>query len=186
MVGVTRPTLGWVYSVNEYHRNMRFQNFGIPFRSFRRCDFKVSEYHFEALGYLPGGKSGLQEVWWGKSWLPGGLVSLIGRRDVLGGDLRERPAKSREAKSGFGLRGSTCLGGLSGKNVAKGLGLEGGSGAEQEDSRPLFRHLFQTPELLHTARHASDPLVPRGRRILLYLTGGCCVSFPQFGGSAHG
>ena len=150
MVGVTRPTLGWVYSVNEYHRNMRFQNFGIPFRSFRRCDFKVSGYHFEALGYLPGGKSGLQEVWWGKIWPPGGLVSLIGRRDVLGGDLGERPAKFREAKSGFGLRGSTSLGGLSGRRFAKGLGLEGGS-------RGRARLLFQTPEPLHTARHASDP-----------------------------
>ena len=129
---------------------MRFQNFGIPFRSFRRCDFKVSGYHFEALGYLPGGKSGLQEVWWGKIWPPGALVSLIGRRDVLGGDLGERPAKFREAKSGFGLRGSTSLGGPSGKKYAKGLGLEGGS-------RGRVRLLFQTPEPLHTARHASDP-----------------------------
>ena len=77
-------------------------------------------------------------------------MSLIGRRDVLGGDLGERPAKFREAKSGFGLRGSTCLGGLSGKSVAKGLGLEGGS-------RGRARLLFQTPEPLHTARHASDP-----------------------------
>ena len=77
-------------------------------------------------------------------------MSLIGRRDVLGGDLGERPAKSREAKSGFGLRGSTKLGGLSGNNIAKGLGLEGGS-------RGRVRLLFQTPKPLHTARHASDP-----------------------------
>ena len=151
---MTRPTLGWVYSVNEYHRNMRFQNFGIPFRSFRRCDFKVSGYHFEALGYLPGGKSGLQEVWWGKIWPPGGLVSLIGRRDVLGGDLGEGPVKVREAKSGFGHRGSTSLGGLSGRKCAIGLGLEGGSRGRV---RTLFRLLFRTPEPLHTARHASDP-----------------------------
>ena len=121
------------------------------------CDFK-----FKALGYLPGGKSGLQEVWWGKIWPPGGLVSLIGRRDVLGGDLGEGPAEVREAKSGFGHRGSTSLGGLSGRQCAIGLGLEGGSRGRV---RTLFRLLFRTPEPLHTARHASDPLVPRGRRI---------------------
>ena len=42
-------------------------NFGIPFRSFRRCDFKVSGYHFEALGYLPGGNLGSRRSGGGKS-----------------------------------------------------------------------------------------------------------------------
>ena len=99
---------------------MRFQGFGSPFPSPRRA---------------PGGKI----------WPPGGLVSLIGLRDVLGGDLGGRPANVREAKSGFGLRGSTCLGGLSGKSVAKGLGLEGGSRVRARGLQTVFPTPFPDP-----------------------------------------
>ena len=75
----------------------------------------------------------------------GGLVSLIGLRDVLGGFLGKRPAQVREAKSGFGYRGSTCLGGLSGKTVAKGLGLEGGSRGRARGLQTDFPTPFPDP-----------------------------------------
>ena len=118
---MTRPTLGSVYSVNEYYRDvrflkfrgtisqlseMRFQGFGIPFRSPR----------------LPPG---------GKIWAPGGLVGenlaprSSGELDRASGRPRGRPREAscilprgkkwiwpkREHKFGRPVRQEVCVAG---------------------------------------------------------------------------